>query len=154
MPAVSRPSSLSLLGDSCIERELNVAATNAERNRSIPISKSPRRESSRSQRATPSPPEFMYEKVDSRAKKGTAEVSKKIEDKYQPLALVDQESMDTPRSRDSRQDNGVGLSLGSIEDLIGNWANSIKDAIFRANEAKQSFAVETREHNGDQLVLM
>ena len=57
--------SLSRLGDACIERELEVAATNAEKNSNIQVNK-PQMRTPRIQRAVPappSPPTLPFEKV-------------------------------------------------------------------------------------------
>ncbi len=155
MPALSRPSSRpssssSLLRGSGIERELNVAATNAEKNRCIQVNESPSRKSLRLPRAMSAPPsasEFRPDKNERTTQKGIVENSKTMK-KSISFTLVDQDC-----NPDSRQDGG-GLSLGVVEHLIGNLANTIKFSIFPQEESRPSLALETREHNGSQLVLM
>ena len=154
MPAfsrpASRPSSLSLLCESGIERELNVAATNAERNRSIQVNESQARGAPRMSRAMSVPPSASLltpEKIEITVQKGIVETSNTMK-KGKSFTLVDQDY-----GPDSRKDGG-GISLGFIEDLIGNLANTMKFSIFQLEENRQSLALETREHKGSQLVLM
>ncbi len=155
MPTILHPTfeSVSRLPDARIERELKVAAVNAEKNRSIQINKQQQREPPRFQRALPALPtlpELTVEKVDALTKTGAVDVSKQLKDIC--FTLVDQDSLDMPES--GRQVNDGEISMASIEDLIRNWANTITFFIFQQNKTKQSFVVETREHQGGQLVLM
>ncbi len=94
-------------------------------------------------------PELTAAKVHGLARTGTVGFSTKMKDIS--ITLVDVEIPDMPQSSDSR---GGGTSLGSIEDLVGSWANAITSSIFQQPKIKQSFGVETFEHNGGQLVLM
>ncbi len=160
MPAVSRPLTTRLLGESGIERELNIAATNAKKNRSIQISKPQRNEAPRIQRTISAhtahtiSPEQTPERVDMRAKKETIDNSKKMAERSKSFTFADQNSLDTPQSPESGQDKEGGISLGSIEDLIGSWTNTFRFSIFQPEETKKSFTVETLEYNGNRLVLL
>ncbi len=161
MPALSRPSSLSPLAESCIERELSVAAENAEKNRSIELNKEKRTETRRVQLSLSETTAFerASEKPDLFARNEIIELSgKSRNDCKHVLKIVEQGSLDSSHSHDNSeksQDYSSGVfSLGTIEGLIGNWANAINFAIFQEQDTKQNWIIEIRANNGDQLVLM
>jgi hypothetical protein len=152
MPSLLPKSSMSHLGDHCIERELKAAAMNAEKNRNIQIDKQNRRETPRIQRlsAALSCPDLTHEKADFKVKKGSFKSATKTMRELS-LSFANIESLE---STQAVKDNGRRLSLGSSIDLIGDWANTITFSIFKHQKPEHTFALEAREHNGCQLVLM
>ena len=160
MPAFSRPTSRPsstsiILGESCIERELIVAASNAEKNRSIQVNELQTRGTVRPPRAMSVPPiasKLMLEKADRKFKKRIV-VDPKMKTGVS-FSSADQDYQDLPPNPDSRQGRGGAISLGIIDDLMDNLTNTIKVSIFQLEENRKSLALETRGHNGSQLVLM